>query len=156
MAPAIAAPLVFGGTPMKRIIRNLALLLTIVGLSACSGYRAFYTKGANAFHDITIEVAPDLQKAATLENLTVEKKEGAGHSFVVSGDIQYPASCKTLLINASFINTEGVALHNARGVVMSYVANTKARIQASAYIVAMVGETKDIVDKVVLGGLECH
>jgi hypothetical protein len=145
-----------GETQMTQVIRNTAILFLVVIVSACAGYRDFYTKGSNAFHDITIEVSPELQKAATLENVTIVKKPGEGHSFVVSGDIQYGASCKTLFINTSFINTEGVILHNAKGVVMPYVANTKARFQASAYIVAMVGETKDIVGKVVLSGLECY
>ncbi len=141
---------------MIQVIRNTVILFLAVILTACSSYKAFYTKGSNAFHDITIEVSPELKKVATVENITIGKKPGAGHGFVVSGDIQYAKPCKTMFINVSFINPEGVVLQNTKGMVMSYVANAKARFQASAYIVAMVGETKDIVDKVVLASLECH
>ena len=139
---------------MSQTIRRIILVASL-GLSACGGVRSLYTTGSNAFHDIKIEVSPELQKTATVENTSIDRNQGAGQSFKVTGDIQYGNSCKVLSVNVSFINTDGVVLKNTKGPVVNYVANTKARFQASAYIVAMVGETKDIIDKVVLTGLEC-
>lgn len=136
-----------------RRIAVSAVLCTLV--AGCAGYRSFYTTGSNAFHDISIIVSPEVQKVATIENMNINRKQGAGQSFVVSGDISYGHSCRALTINASFINTEGVVLRNTKGSIMDYVANTKARFQTSAYIVAMIGETKDIIDKVVLNSVEC-
>lgn len=138
--------------PSVRVVTSLML---VVVLGACAASRQFQTLGSNAFHEMTIEVSPDLQKIATLENLGIERKKAAGSSFVVSGDIQYGRSCQILSLNVSFINTEGVALRNTQAPIMNYAAKTKARFQASAYINAMVGETKDIIDKVVISDLKC-
>jgi hypothetical protein len=139
---------------MGQTIR-LIILVVCCSLCACGGLRSFYTTGSNAFHDIKIEVSPEVQKIATVENTTIQRNRGAGQSFKVSGDIQYNSSCRVLSVNVSFINTAGVVLKNTKGPIANYVANSKARFQASVYIVAMIGETKDIIDKVILTGLEC-
>lgn len=140
---------------VRRFYLATILVMIATTLGACAAYRDFYTTGSNAFHKITIVVSPELQEVATVENTLVDKKQGAGQSFNVTGDIQYSRSCRVLSVNTSFINTAGVVLHNTQAAVRDYVGNTKARFIASAYIVAMVGETKDIVDKVVLGRLQC-
>lgn len=139
----------------RRLFLAATLAVIVVGLNACAAYRDFYTTASNGFQKIAIEVSPELQKVATIENARIDRKQGAGQSFNVTGEIQYSQSCRILSINVSFINTAGVALHNTKAPIMNYAANTKARFMASAYIVAMVGETKDILDKVVLGSLEC-
>jgi hypothetical protein len=138
--------------------RVLILSVIVCSLSACAastGFRQFYTRGSNAFHDIKLEVTPELQKIANVENLTIDRKQGAGQSFMVSGDIQHDRTCRVLSVDVSFINTAGVVLKNTQAPIMNYKANTKARFQASAYIVVMIGETKDIIDKVVLDSLKC-
>lgn len=139
----------------QRLFLATILVMIAVGLSACAAYRDFYTTASNGFQKIAIEVSPELQKVATIENARIDRKQGAGQSFNVTGEIQYSQSCRIMSINVSFINTAGVALHNTKAPIMNYAANTKARFMASAYIVAMVGETKDILDKVILGSLEC-
>ena len=139
----------------RRIYLATVLVMIAMTLGACTEYRGFYTRMANAGHKITIVVSPVLQKVATVENVLVNKKEGAGHGFDVTGDIQYSRGCQILSVNVSFVNTAGVALSNTQAPIMNYAANTKARFMASAYIVAQIGETKDIVDQVVLGSLQC-
>jgi len=125
-------------------------------LGGCQSYRDFETRGSNAFHDITLEVSPDVSRAAKIDDLKIERKARAGASFVVTGDITYGKSCTAgLMIGISFFNGNGVALKNAKGIVQSYVANTRSRFQTFAHIDALVGETKDIIDKVVLTDIKC-
>lgn len=140
---------------VRRFYLATILVMIAMTLGACAAVRDFYTTGSNAFHKITIVVSPELQNVATVENTMINKKQGAGQGFDVTGDIQYNRSCRLMAINVSFINTAGVVLNNSKAGVRDYVANTKARFIANAYIVAMIGESKDIVDKVVLGSLEC-
>jgi hypothetical protein len=131
-------------------------LVLAIGLAGCQGYRDLATRGANAFHDIKLEVAADVQRLATIENLKIERKAQAGSSFVLSGDVSYGQGCPSaLLLGVSFINEKGVVLLNHRAPVQSYVANSKARFMTTAHINAKIGETQDIIDKVVVNELRC-
>jgi hypothetical protein len=138
------------------LIVMIFVAMTLSGCPATKAYRNFATKGSNAFHDITLEVSPSVSNIAKIENLNIERKARAGSSFVVSGDIAYNQSCNTMLmLGVSFISVEGVVLHNAQAPVRSYLANTKARFMTVAHINAIIGETKDIIDKVVITNLKC-
>jgi hypothetical protein len=139
-----------------QIVTIILVAMAFTGCRASKAYRDFATKGSNAFHDITLEVSPNVSKIATIENLNIERKAQVGASFIVSGDISYNQSCNTLLMVAvSFINMKGVVLHNAQAPIRSYIANTKARFMTAAYINAIIGETQDIIDKVVITDLKC-
>jgi hypothetical protein len=125
-------------------------------LAGCQGYRDLATRGSNAFHDITLEVSDQVKSVAAVENLKIERKAHAGASFIVSGDISYGNSCRAaLMIGVSFVNEKGVVLLNRKAPIQSYNANTKARFNAAAYINAKVGETQDIIDKVILTDISC-
>ena len=140
-------------------MNRLQMLITMsiaLTFSGCQGYRALATKGANAFHDIALEVGPDVSRVARIEGLKIERKAQAGSSFVVSGDVTYGQSCKSaLLLGVSFINANAVVLFNTRAPIQAYVANTTARFQTAAHINAKVGETQDIIDKVIVTELKC-
>lgn len=134
----------------------LVIVLTVAVLSGCQGYRQFVTTGSNAFRPIKMEVAPEVQAVAKIEDMQVERKAQAGASFVFSGNIVYDRSCNAaLMLDVDFVSTDAVVLRSIRAPLRSYVANTKARFMASAYINAHIGESKDIIDKVVIRGLSC-
>jgi hypothetical protein len=141
---------------MNRPSQVLIALSIAFTLSGCQGYRELATKGANAFHDIALEVSAEVGSVAKIEELKIERKAQAGSSFVVTGNVTYSQSCTSaLLLGVSFVNAKAVVLYNTRAPIRSYVANTTARFQTAAHINAKIGETQDIIDKVIVTELKC-
>lgn len=144
----------FGAVVSRRLTSLLLGAGVLAGMAGCESYRDMRTLVANNFQRIAIEVAPEVSRVATIQNVSVTEKQGA-RGFNLKGEVTHGSACGNLVLDVSFVTVKGVVLRNTTVGIPSYPGKVPARFDTAVLANAQIGSSDDVIGKVIFTRLSC-